>query len=171
MKILKKKVMKKIIYAFIFIVLASCGGEKPSPFPEEVLNEKFLTIQEETITFREILEKYKGKKVMFEVCASWCAECVSGTPKIKELKAKNPDVVFVFLSIDKTIPHWKKGIERFFNIEGDHYFMSNALKGGYAKGLGIKDIPGYMVVNELGIISLSNVTEPFDPRLEAALKE
>ncbi|WP_299107351.1 thioredoxin-like domain-containing protein [uncultured Tenacibaculum sp.] len=163
--------MKRIVLLLLLTCLVSCNSEKPTAFPEEVLNEKFLTIDESPITFKEILAKYKGKKVMFEVCASWCAECISGIPKIKKLKQENPDVVFVFLSIDKNIPQWKNGIERFFNIDGDHYFLSSALKGGFAKSFGIKDIPYYMVVNELGIASLSRVSEPTDPRLEEALKE
>ena len=163
--------MKKIFYVLVFALLASCNAEKPSAFSEEILNEKFLTLNEESITFKEILAKHKGKKIMFELCASWCAECISGIPAVKKLKAENPDVVFVFLSIDKTIPQWKKGIERFFNIEGEHYFLPAALKGGYAKGLGIKDVPSYMVVNELGITSLANVAESIDPRLAAALKQ
>ncbi|WBX77391.1 TlpA disulfide reductase family protein [Tenacibaculum ovolyticum] len=163
--------MKIILYLTVFVLFASCNAEKPAAFSKEVLNEEFLTLNEETITFKEILAKYKGKKVMFEVCASWCAECVSGIPQIKKLKAENPDVVFVFLSIDKSIPQWKKGIERFFNIEGDHYFLPASLKSGYAKSLGINDVPSYMVVNERGIISLASVMESFDPRLEAALKE
>ena len=163
--------MKKIIYLFALVLFVSCNSEKPLAFPQEVLNEKFLTLNEESITFKEILAKHKGKKIMFELCASWCAECISGIPAIKKLKAENPDVVFVFLSIDKTIPQWKKGIERFFNIEGEHYFLPAALKGGYAKGLGIKDVPSYMVVNEKGITSLANVAESIDPRLTAALKQ
>ncbi len=163
--------MKKIIYLFVFVLFASCNTEKPSAFPEEVLNETFLTVDEESITFKEILAKYKGKKVMFELCASWCAECISGIPQIRKLKAEYPEVVFVFLSIDKNIPQWKKGIDRFFNIEGDHYFLPASLKGGYAKGLGIKDVPSYMVVNERGIVSLANVAESFDPRITAALKQ
>lgn len=163
--------MKKIIYLFVFVLFASCNTEKPAAFSEEILNEQFLTTKEESITFKEILAKYKGKKIMFELCASWCAECVSGIPKIKELKAKNPDVIFVFLSVDKTVEQWKKGNNRFYNLAGDHYFLPTALKGNYAKGLEIKDLPGYMVVNERGIISLANVSEPFDPRLAAALKE
>ncbi len=163
--------MKKIIYVLVLVFLVSCNGEKPAAFPQEVLNEQFLTIDEETITFKEILAKNKGKKMMIEACASWCSECISGIPQIKKLKSDNPDVVFIFLSIDKTVPKWKKGIDRFFNIEGQHYFLSSALKGGFAKSLGIKDIPSYMVVNELGIVSLASATEPGDPRIASALKE
>ena len=163
--------MKKIIYLFVFVLLVSCNSKRPAAFPEGVLNEKFLTLDEESITFKEILAKHKGKKIMFELCASWCAECILGIPAIKKLKAENPEVVFVFLSIDKTIEQWKKGKERFFNIEGDHYFLPTSLKGGFAKGLGIKDVPTYMVVNELGITSLAHVAESNDPRIEAALKQ
>lgn len=163
--------MKKVIYALVFVFLVSCNGEKPSAFPLEALNEQFLTIDEKPITFKEILEKNKGKKMMIEACASWCSECISGIPTVKKLKAENPDVVFIFLSIDKTTPQWKKGIDRFFNIEGQHYFLPSALKGGFATSLGIKDIPSYIVVNELGIVSLASATEPGDPRIAATLKE
>ncbi|CAL2103621.1 Thioredoxin domain-containing protein [Tenacibaculum sp. 190130A14a] len=163
--------MSRITLLLLFVFMVSCNTEKPTAFPEEALNEKFLTIDESPITFQEILAKYKGKKVMFEVCASWCAECISGIPQVKKLKEENPDVVFVFLSIDKTIPQWKNGIDRFFNIEGDHYYLPSALKGGFAKSLGIEDIPYYTVLNELGIASISNVSESTDPRLAEALKE
>ena len=162
--------MKKIICLFVFVLIAACNTERPLAFPQEVLDEKLLTLDGESTTFKEVVAKHKGKKIMFELCASWCAECISGIPKIKKLKADYPDVVFVFLSIDKTVPQWKKGIERFFNIEGGHYFLPASLKGGYAKGLGIKDVPSYMVVNERGIISLGNVAESLDPRIAAALK-
>ncbi len=163
--------MKRVVYVLVFVFLVSCNTEKPPAFPLEALNEQFLTIDEKPITFKEIIEKNKGKKMMIEACASWCSECISGIPTVKKLKAENPDVVFIFLSIDKTIPQWKKGIDRFFNIEGQHYFLPSALKGGFATSLGIKDIPSYMVVNELGIVSLASATEPGDPRIAAALKE
>lgn len=163
--------MRRITLLLLLICMVSCNTEKPAAFPDQVLNEKFLTTNETPITFKEILAKHKGKKIMFEVCASWCAECISGIPQVKKLKEENPDVVFVFLSIDKNTTQWKNGIERFFNIEGEHYFLPSELKGGFAKSLGIKDIPNYMVVNDLGITSLSNVSEPKDPRLAKALKE
>lgn len=160
--------MKKIIVILSVVLFTACKTEKPSSFPEAALNETFLALDEKPITFKEIIEKYKGKKILIESCASWCEECILGLPHVNKLMEKYPDVVFLFLSIDKTIPQWKKGIER-FNMKGEHYFLESALKGGYAKSLGIQKIPNYMVVNERGIVSLANVAEATDPRLDEAL--
>ena len=161
--------MKKLAYLLVFTVLLACSEKKPEVFPQEVLAEKFVALDGSTITFKAILEKHKGKKIVFETSASWCSECVGGIPEINKIKAENPDFVYVYLSIDKTIEQWKKGINR-FGLQGENYFLSNELKGGYAKGLNITDIPNYMVVNELGLVSLANAVEATDPRLKAVLK-
>lgn len=163
--------MKKVmLLLFITIFVIGCESKKVKPFPEEALSESFITLNDQKNTFQEILNKYKGKKIFFEVCASWCKECILGLPHVNKLQEKNPDIVFVFLSIDKTTPQWKNGIER-FNIKGEHYFLETGLKSNFAKSLGIKDIPYYMVVNELGIVSLTNVSEPIDPRIQEAFNE
>lgn len=163
--------MKKILFIFAFVLLAvSCNSEKPAAFPEEVLNQKLVTLDKSEITFQELLDKHKGKKVFVEIVASWCKECVSGLPDINKLKENHPDAVFVSLSIDKTEEQWKNGVDR-FKVDREHYFIKDGLKSDYAVKQGIKDIPNFMVVNELGIVSLSHVIEPTDPRLEEVLND
>lgn len=161
--------MKKLLYLLVFTVLLACSEKKPEVFPQETLTEQFMSLDGSLVTFKAVLEKHKGKKIVFETSASWCSECVGGIPEINRIKAENPKVVYVYLSIDKTVEQWKKGIER-FELKGEHYFLPNELKGGYATGLNITDIPNYMVVNELGLVSLANVIEATDPRLRAVLK-
>lgn len=161
--------MKKIIVICFVILFTACKTEKPSSFPKEALDETFLTLDEKPITFKEIVGKYKGKRILIEACASWCEECILGLPYVNKLREQFPDVVFIFLSIDKTIPQWKKGIER-FKIKGEHYFLKSALKGGYAKSLGIQKIPNYMIINEKGIVALANVAEATDPRIAEVLR-
>lgn len=164
--------MKKLVLLLSLVIIAACnsGKEKPTAFPKEALADTFLTLDSTKISFQEVLNKYKGKKIMLEVCASWCKECILGLPHVNKLKEKNLDAVFVFLSIDKTVPQWKRGIER-FDIKGEHYFMPESLKSSFAKSLGVKDIPYYMVINELGIPVLNHASEPTDPRIAEALNE
>jgi thiol-disulfide isomerase/thioredoxin len=48
--------------------------------------------------------------LVIEVWASWCGDCVKAMPKLKDLQ-NNPNVSYLFLSMDKTADKWKAGIE------------------------------------------------------------
>jgi hypothetical protein len=48
----------------------------------------------------------------------WCKDCVSNANK--ELQANNPDVDYVFISMDKTADKWITGIDK-HELKGDHF--------------------------------------------------
>ena len=52
--------------------------------------------------------------------ASWCKDCIVGFPKIKELQKEFPDVVFLFLSVDRSNASWQRAIKK-YNLVGEHY--------------------------------------------------
>jgi thiol-disulfide isomerase/thioredoxin len=63
--------------------------------------------------------------MVIEMWASWCKDCVKAMPKIKELQANNPDVDYVFISMDKT-DKWITGIDK-HELKGDHlWLMTNS---------------------------------------------
>jgi thiol-disulfide isomerase/thioredoxin len=59
--------------------------------------------------------------------ASWCGDCVK-MPKIKELQANNPDVDYVFISMDKTADKWLTGIDK-HELKGDHFMANDQQQG------------------------------------------
>lgn len=160
--------MKKILIFFTIILLTACNKEKPIPFSQEALKDTFINFEEQPITLQEVLTKYKGKKVMLEVCASWCKDCILGLHYVNKLKEKHPNTAFVFLSLDRTLKRWKRGIER-FDFNGDHYFLKSEWEGAFGEFINLTQIPRYMVLNEKGEIILMNVNNPQDPALDAAL--
>jgi hypothetical protein len=49
-------------------------------------------------------------------------------PKLKDLQANNPNVSYLFLSMDKTADKWKAGIEK-HELKGDHFMANDQMKG------------------------------------------
>ena len=115
-----KKLLKiKSAFLVVVLLLQSCNREVPTQFSEEALNDVFIAIDDKEVTFAQILESYKGETIFVDVWASWCSDCLKSLPKVKELQKEYPDMVFLFLSVDKKIENWKTGITK-HKIYGEH---------------------------------------------------
>ncbi len=164
--------MKKniIIVLLISFSLSSCNFNPPTQFTEAALNDNFITLQGGNIIFRDILNQYKGKTILIDVWASWCSDCIKGMPTVKGLQEEFTEVVFLFLSEDRNIASWKRGIQK-YKVKGSHYFMEKGSKGEFAKFLNSNWIPRYMVVDSLGNIKLFKATKATDKAIKEALEE
>lgn len=160
--------MKKLLFAFL-LVLASCANEAPTAFSEKALNDKIITLDKAEITVSDVLEKYKGQKIVIDVWASWCGDCIKGLPKVVALQEKFKDVTYVFISIDETPEDWKNGIKK-YNITGEHYLLPSKRDGDFGTFINMDWIPRYIVVNPEGEISLFKAVEADDKNIIAALK-
>lgn len=158
--------MKTLIALLLFVGFAQAQQKS---FSEAALNEKFLSENNVEISFSEILQQYKGKTVFMDVWASWCKDCIVGMPKVQKLREENPEVVFLFLSLDKEIESWKHGIEK-YGVVGENYFIPEGWKGDFCSSIDLDWIPRYMVVNAEGEISLYKAIETDDKNLLSALK-
>ena len=153
--------MKTLIALLLFVGFAQAQQKS---FSEAALNEKFLSENNVEISFSEILQQYRGKTVFIDVWASWCKDCIVGMPKVQKLREKNPEVVFLFLSLDKEIESWKHGIEK-YGVVGENYFIPEGWKGDFCSSIDLDWIPRYMVVNAEGEISLYKAIETNDENL------
>ena len=104
--------MKFIKILIIVLSITSCNSQSPIQFSQEALNDTFISLEGESIQFQDILNKHKEQTILIDVWASWCRDCIKGMPKVKEIQAEYPDVVYLFLSLDKNINSWKKGIDK-----------------------------------------------------------
>jgi len=162
--------MKKLIL-FITIIsfLTSCNTEKPTQFSKEALKETFISLDNKQITFQNILNTYKGKKIVIDIWASWCGDCIKGMPKVVQLQKENPEAVYLFLSLDRNIEDWKFGIKK-YHVKGEHYFLPTGYDGKFADFIDIDWIPRYMVVDEQGNISIFKTVNADDPKITESLK-
>ncbi len=152
--------MKYLLSVFVAFFIFGCGQKKVErkSFSAEALSHELVTLKGSKVAFSEVLNKHKGKTIVIEVWASWCSDCVKAMPKIKELQAEDPEVKFIFLSMDKNADAWKKGIEQ-HEIEGEHFWAEEGMKGAFAKSLDVNWIPRYIVVDKDGKIALYNAIE------------
>ncbi|QXP65573.1 TlpA disulfide reductase family protein [Polaribacter sp. AHE13PA] len=161
---------KKIIVLVFVSFLASCSLETPTEFSEKALLEKVYDLNDEVSTFKDVIDQYKGKKVLIDVWASWCRDCLVGMPKVKELQTAFPEVVYLFLSVDEKKSSWKRGVKR-YDVIGEHYNLPQGMKKGDLVGfLNLSWIPRYVVVDENGKITLFNATDASDENIIKALK-
>ena len=158
--------MKSLITLLLFVSFAQAQNKT---FSEAALNEKFLSEDNTEIKFSEILQQYNGKTVFIDIWASWCKDCIAGMPKVQKLRKENPDVVFLFLSLDKETESWNHGIKK-NGVIGENYFIPAGWKGAFCSSIDLDWIPRYMVVNPEGEISLYKAIETNDENLLKALK-
>ncbi|WP_130735204.1 TlpA family protein disulfide reductase [Flavobacterium sp. J27] len=163
--------MKKIIALLsLALFITSCSNAQDTEFKKEALENVMTTTSKETITFKEILEKYKGKTIVIDVWASWCPDCIKGMPKVKTLQKEFPEATYVFISMDKNYDSWLKGIEK-YEVKGEHYLTSDGMKGVFGTAIQLDWIPRYMIVNKEGKIVLFKAIEADDNKLINTLKK
>jgi thiol-disulfide isomerase/thioredoxin len=162
--------MKKIIL-LLLITLISCNSNQPKEFSEKALQDMLIALDGSKITFREVLYHNKGKKILIDVWASWCKDCIVGLPVAKKLQKEFPDVAYVFLSVDFGKPSWKRFITK-YNLVGQHYNLPKGMNtGDFVDFINLGWIPRYIVVDEKGGIQLFKATKASDKRIREALKD
>ncbi|WP_035673014.1 TlpA disulfide reductase family protein [Flavobacterium sp. 83] len=162
--------MKKIFVLFIALVTFSCTQAQKTAFSKEALSETLLSTDGSQVAFKNILKKHKGKTLVIEVWASWCGDCVKAMPKIKELQANNPDLAYVFISMDKAADKWKVGIEK-HELKGDHFMANDQMKGVFGKAIDLDWIPRYIIIDNTGKIVLYRAIETDFDLINETLKK
>ncbi|TBX70005.1 TlpA family protein disulfide reductase [Flavobacterium silvisoli] len=162
--------MKKIavILVVIMIAFAFSTFQKES-FSKESLDQKLITPENTEITFKEILKKHHGKPTVIEIWASWCGDCVKAMPKVKEMQAANPNVDYVFISMDKAFDKWHSGIAK-HELKGDHYWATGGMKGTFGKSIDLDWIPRYIVLDGKGKIQIYRAIETDFDKINKTLK-
>jgi thiol-disulfide isomerase/thioredoxin len=139
-------------------------------FTPTALSDKLISRDGSEINLNRILLSHKGKTVVIEVWASWCSDCVKNMPNITKLQETHTNADFVFLSCDKSMDAWAKGIEK-HELKGDHYLIPDGMKGTFAKAIDLNWIPRYIIVDKTGKIALYNAIETDFEKINTLLKK
>lgn len=165
-----KKIFLTLLFAgATFLTYSYTQKEDETNFRKEALENVMISNDGSSIAFKDILKKYEGKTIVMDVWASWCSDCIKGMPKVKALQKENPDLVYLFVSMDKTQEAWKKGIEK-YDVKGEHYMATDGMKGIFGKAISLDWIPRYMVIDKTGKIALYKAIEADDTKISETLK-
>lgn len=96
----------------------------------------------------EIVKKYPAKALVIDFWATWCGPCISAMDKIKAVKEKYKDVIFVYIA-DVSSPRtlWNNQVK---GIAGNHYYLSSAQMEKIQKQMNFSSIPTYLIYNKQG---------------------
>lgn len=139
-------------------------------FSDESLKSELVTVDGQKIIFNDIIKKHPGKTVVIEFWASWCSDCVKAMPKVKALQTKNPQVKFIFVSLDKTQEKWLTGIQK-HELAGDHYLVTDTdgMKGPFGKSIDLSWIPRYIIINKKAEVALFKAIETDFTKIQEVL--
>lgn len=166
--------MKKVILTLIFMLsFQNWNAQKILQ-----LNEMAPEIQAKNILGEDFtLSSQKGKIVLLDFWATWCAPCVEEQPLLKKFYIKNEQAVkdgrfeIVGFSLDKSKENWKKIIDR----EGITWPQISDLqfwKSPVAKIYGINELPYNLVLDSSGkIIAINLHGEELETFIEKQLKK
>ena len=140
-------------------------------FSDEALNDTLINLEGEDVTFNSIIEENIGNVVLIDIWATWCKDCIVGMPIVNKLKKDHPNVVFVYISLDRNEASWKKGIKRFKIEEGSHYWAAEGWKSKLFQSIDLDWIPRYMVLDEQGDIKLYKAIKASDKEIVKQLRE
>ena len=112
------------------------------------------------------LSQLKGKYVLIDVWASWCAPCRSEYPHFASLakKMKDKKITFISISLDTQVWRWKGPVLN--QMGGLQWKVRDET---FEKAFGINTIPRYILLDKNGVILSLNMTKPSKPELEQEL--
>ena len=145
--------MRKIVFAFFLIVnittaQINVGDTIPSVTLKSSIN------KDVNIT------SFKGKYVLIDFWASWCAPCRLGNKKLVKLhnEVTSDKIEIIGISIDTDTNKWLKAIEK-DKIKFTQLIDSKGFDAETAVQFGVDELPSKYLFNQEGILIAKNPSD------------
>lgn len=165
----------KHIFSLFFLVIFTlgCSQKKPATdkkdFTAKALAQKLEDQSGKSVSIQEIITQNKGKILVLDFWAGWCKDCITALPKAKALEANNPDVAFVYLSLERSKEGFQKSLARWEMQNRQNYWFSSGWKNDFNNYIELNWIPRYMVIDQESKIALYYAISPDDPAIQSTI--
>jgi len=114
-----------------------------------------------SMSFENIIDKYKGKVIYLDFWASWCRPCKNEMPHSLNMQKhfKGKDVVFLYLSSDRDANAWRNSVAQ-LKITGENYLVNGKVHNEYNNLFDVRYIPRYVLINKDGKVVDANAKRP-----------
>jgi len=166
--------MKQML-TFLMVSFFTLGCSQQAPevsktqFSKEALKQKLENENGKKISIQDILDQHKGKILVIDFWAGWCKDCLKALPKAEELENNNPNIDFVFLSLEKSKEKFDQSLVRFNMKEKENYWFATGWKNSFNDYVELNWIPRYMVIDQKSEIAKYYSISPDDPEIQATI--
>ncbi len=115
-----------------------------------------------SLSFGEMMGKYKGKVVYLDFWGMGCGPCIAAMPYAKKLKEKLKDepIEFVYASVQEIRNNnWEEVFEATFT-DNNHYVLEKGFNSRLHKFMEINWVPSYMIFDKEGKLTDFNADRP-----------
>lgn len=116
----------------------------------------------------------KGKYVLIDIWATWCAPCLVEMPALKKLEEEyaNKNIAFVSISVDTPKNHgkWKEMVKN-KKLGGVQLISPNVYDNSFMKNYSVTAIPRFILLDPEGKIVSANAPKPSDKSLKTLLNK
>lgn len=147
--------MKKIV--ILFLLIATVANSKA----QIKIGEAIPSITLKSTTNNEVeITSFKGKYVLVDFWASWCAPCRLGNKKLVKLhnEVSANTIEIIGISIDTDTNKWLKAIEK-DKIKFTQVIDPNGFDAKAAVLFGVDELPSKYLFNPEGILIAINPSE------------
>lgn len=149
--------MKYFFFLLFLSLITSCAVFEPKKFPENVLEDKLLTTERNTISFQEILNQNPNKDKFVQIFATYCPVSQDSFYDVLEFQKENPEKEYIFLSVDHSYHDWKRGLKD-IKPKGKFYYLSEKEESVLGEFLKLKSIPRFLKIDKHGKIKVYNAS-------------
>lgn len=160
------------VSALFFMLAFSMMGNQSIPFSAFTITEKVLEKGDQAPGFTlpdssgqtVSLSDFKGKVIYLDIWASWCAPCLlqmKYAETLKEHFKDNPDVVFLYISIDQDKQKWLNALQK-RHLKGVHLHSKNGEDQNIVRNYDVPSIPRFVLIDKEGKIAYPKAKAPSD---------
>lgn len=127
---------------------------------------------EKIYTLDDVLTQQKGKLILIDIWASWCAPCLEQQSYMEKLQQrwKGENIIFLYLSMDKELNRWRQRNIDFGLDPNLSFVFENFEKQSFLKKYNIDSFPRYLLIDENGNMINDNIPMPNSGELEKLIK-
>ncbi|HVZ02602.1 MAG TPA: TlpA disulfide reductase family protein [Dongiaceae bacterium] len=161
-----RRVLAQALAAAAIVVVAAAGGawwwSQPAPVPKALVQSEMPQgfkaveppLQMGDLAFEDgdgktvRLSDFRGRPVILNIWAKWCAPCVVELPQLNDLQAKGGTLAVVAVAVDEPDPTKVRGFLINRGLTALEPYLDP--KNVFAKALNIRSIPVSMLIDKDG---------------------
>ena len=138
-------------------------------FSKDALSHKVMSLAGKKTSISDVLQKHEGKILIIDFFSSWCQDCILALPAAKVLQENNPELNFVYFSLDRSHAQWKKGLDKHQIANQENYWFDGGWKNNFNNYIDLNWVPRFMVVDQSGKIAKYYAIHPNDPDIQKTI--